>query len=281
MENITKGRLTPYITNPDQALYYDDYNVTEMLVDGENVIGVWLGNGMQNNPYGDVWDFDKAAFRSAPKFALAFFEDDQIAFESDESFLTKSSPITFDDLRAGEHYDARQETPNWNMPNLDVSDRKNAILAAVPNGEAKLVEAESILVQDTVKPCSVIKTPKGAYLYDFGVNFAGVCRLKIKGERGQQVRLLHGELVIDGELDMANLSFDQFPGREDYTQCDVYTLKGEGEEVYTPRMGFMFCVEQERCWRIFMSSKRILGNVQTEGNRTPSIIIFGEISAHG
>ena len=32
----------------------------------QNVIGVRLGNGMQNNPYGGVWGFEKAAFRSAP-----------------------------------------------------------------------------------------------------------------------------------------------------------------------------------------------------------------------
>ena len=88
-ENITKGRLAPYISNPDQALYYDDYDVTEKLLDGENVLGVWLGNGMQNCPYGDVWDFDKASYRSAPKFAMAFFADGELCFESDESFLTK------------------------------------------------------------------------------------------------------------------------------------------------------------------------------------------------
>jgi alpha-L-rhamnosidase len=48
-ENVTKGRLAPYISNPDEALYYDDYDVTENLVDGENVIGVWLGNGLMHS----------------------------------------------------------------------------------------------------------------------------------------------------------------------------------------------------------------------------------------
>ena len=170
-KNITKGRLAPYISNPDEVLFYDDYDVTDKLEDGENVIGVWLGNGMLNAPYADVWDFQKAAYRSAPKFALAFFVDEEIAFESDESFLTKPSPITFDDLRAGEHYDARQETKGWNTLACDESDWLPAIAVATPKGIKKLVEAEPILTFEEIKPISVVKTPKGAYLYDFGINF--------------------------------------------------------------------------------------------------------------
>lgn len=237
-ENITKGRLAPYISNPDQALYYDDYDVTEKLLDGENVLGVWLGNGMQNCPYGDVWDFDKASYRSAPKFAMAFFADGELCFESDESFLTKPSPITFDDLRAGEHYDARLETPDWNLLGADENGWKNAIAASTPSGKVKIVEAEPVSVQSEVKPVSVVKTPKGAYLYDFGVNFTGVCRLKIQGARGQEVRLMHGEILLNGDLDMRSVGFSRFSDREPYTQCDRYTLKGESVEEYTPRFTY-------------------------------------------
>ena len=237
-ENITKGRLAPYISNPDEVLFYDDYDVTDKLADGENVIGVWLGNGMLNAPYGDVWEFEKAAYRSAPKFALAFFVDGEIAFESDESFLTKPSPITFDDLRAGEHYDARQETKGWNTLECDECDWLSAMAATAPKGIKKMVEVEPILTFEEIKPVSVVKTPKGAYLYDFGVNFTGVCRLKIKGERGQEIRLSHGEILNNGELDMTTLGFDHFSGRELYNQCDWYTLKGDGEEFYTPRFTY-------------------------------------------
>ena len=32
-ENITKGRLAPYISNPDEVLFYDDYDVTGVYTD--------------------------------------------------------------------------------------------------------------------------------------------------------------------------------------------------------------------------------------------------------
>ena len=272
-KNVTKGRLAPYISNPDQALYYDDYDVTEYLSDGENALGVWLGNGMQNAPYGDVWDFDKTDFRSAPKFAMAFCVDGEIVFESDESFLTKPSPITFDDLRAGEHYDARQETPDWNLPSADESGWKNAIFAVTPKGECKVVEAEPILVHGEMKPVSVTKTPKGVYLYDFGENFTGVCRLKISGARGQMVRLTHGEVIIDGELDMRNIVNVCVGLRKDFDQCDEYTLKGEGVEEYTPRFtyhGFQYVavegIADEQATLDLLTYEIMYSAVQSRGN---------------
>ena len=69
---ITRGLLSSYIANPDDFLYYDNYDLTPYLTDGENVIGVQLGNGMIDCFGGQVWEFEKARFRSAPKFALTF-----------------------------------------------------------------------------------------------------------------------------------------------------------------------------------------------------------------
>ena len=67
--DITKGYLSPYISNTNDYIYYDEYDIK--LECGENVIGLILGNGFQNNPGGHRWDFDKADFRSAPMLSLS------------------------------------------------------------------------------------------------------------------------------------------------------------------------------------------------------------------
>lgn len=64
-EQVTKGLLSPYISNPDDLLYYDSYDLAPYLQVGENVIGLQLGNGMQNAFGGYVWDFEKGGWRSA------------------------------------------------------------------------------------------------------------------------------------------------------------------------------------------------------------------------
>ena len=45
---LTKGLLAPYISNPDDIVYFDEYEV--VLNKGENVIGVMLGNGFKMLP---------------------------------------------------------------------------------------------------------------------------------------------------------------------------------------------------------------------------------------
>ncbi len=103
---ITRGLLSPYIANPDDILPYDTYNLLPYLTEGENVIGVLLGNGMQNSFGGQVWCFDTARFRSAPKMALTFeavLEDGTaVEFDATSGFKCAPSPILLDDTRVGD-----------------------------------------------------------------------------------------------------------------------------------------------------------------------------------
>lgn len=105
-------------------MYYDVYDLTSLLRQGENVVGVLLGNGFQNDFGGAAWDFDRAAWRSAPKLALEFRADGSgqvLEFCADEQFRTHPSPIRFDEYRLGEIYDAAAELPGWNLPGADAS----------------------------------------------------------------------------------------------------------------------------------------------------------------
>ncbi len=235
-EDITKGALAPYISNPDDIVYYDSYTVK--LNSGKNVIGVMLGNGFVNNVAGWVWDFDKAKYRSAPHFALQLVCDD-LVIDADESFKTAPSPIVFDDYRFGECYDARLESLGWAAADFDDSAWSNAITAPSPRGEIRLCEAEPITVQKELKPISITKVNDG-YLYDFGENCAGVCRLTVKGEKGQRIELRHGELLVDGKMD---IEYIWFPYNEKgihwdfdkkHVHNDIYICSGKGVESYIP-----------------------------------------------
>ncbi len=268
-KRITKGLLAPYISNPDDLLYYDCYNLIENLTVGENVIGFVLGNGMLNCPGGLIWDFDTAAYRSAPKlaFTLEISSNDgqRLVFEADENLLTHPSPIIYDDLRAGEFYDARKELCGWDTPDFDASLWTPAIPASTPKGTPRICRVEPILPQREIKPISIrpakigkqAKTDSrlpnvpyqdgedgtlGGYLYDFGVNAAGLCRLTVCGYEGQKIVLQFGEeLDEDGNLDMRAMSF--LPPALNHR--DIYYCIGDKTEVYMPRFtyhGFRYCL---------------------------------------
>lgn len=258
-ERMTKGQLAPYINNPNDILYYDKYDFTEKLKVGENVIGIMLGNGFFNCFGGFMWGFDKAPWRGPLRVAFSLEIDSNILFESDETAKVSASAVTFDELRIGAFYDARLEQKDWNNTGFDDSGWDTAKIVSAPVGEAKLCRAEPVVINGERKPVSIThyddfcfccKTNasyseeieetrvKDTYVYDFGVNDAGICRLKIRGHRGQQVKLRFGEMMTDGRFTLRSTIFIR--DNEDtsryisYPQMDIYTCSGDGEEEYVP-----------------------------------------------
>ncbi len=235
--DITKGALAPYISNPDHIVYYDRYDVKEFINEGDNVISVLLGNGFQNNPGGYVWGFDKAPWRGAPEFALrlALTDSDgnEINLDSGESFKVCDSPILFDDFRCGEYYDARLEIPNFHSASFDDSTLKNAIIVKPPRGEKKLCTADPVMVYEELKPVSVIRHLNG-WLYDFGENNSGVCRISIDGKAGQKVTLRFGEWLKDGVFTQENIVFPHMgEERNRFIQKTEYICK-DGKQTHIP-----------------------------------------------
>ncbi len=255
-KNITKGLLAPYISNPDHIIYYDNYNISPLLKKGENVIGVVLGNGMQNCPGGAVWDFELGKWRGAPKLALCteikYADGDSEEFECDESFKTSDSPIWFDDLRSGVFYNALKEQDGWNKAGFDDSHWGNAFFAEMPRGEARICNAEPIVTSERIKPVAITKgklvdykqnieklqesieipeTTQG-HIFDFGVNSAGVFEFKISGAKpGKRIEFFTSEL-LDENGDLDTRTIHAFTPKY-YAQRDIYICKG-GEESFVP-----------------------------------------------
>jgi alpha-L-rhamnosidase len=221
---ITKGRLCPYISNPDQVMFYDDYDITGLVSGDRCELKFLLGNGMQNAFGGFIWDFHKAGFRSAPKLAFAveiLYADGTVqVIEADESVLTRPSKIIRDDLRLGEIYDATFNEGQW----------KNAIKATTPKGEKRLSDIKPIVVRDKLTPVKIWKE-NNSYIYDFGINTAGVCELKINARKNQKVKLTFAEILKDGKFYRHNTSFKH--SQHKYFQRDTYICK-EGENIWSP-----------------------------------------------
>lgn len=291
--DITKGLLAPYISNPDDILYYDSYDMAPYLKNGKNTVAFILGNGMLNCTGGTAWDFQLARYRSAPKLAVSLDivlnNGGEIHSEADESFKTHPSPILFDDLRCGEIYDARLEIDGWNMPDYDDSDWKNAMYAECPRGEAKLCTAEPVCVREELKPVSITNghiaylpavderfSPKEipkeqmkGYLYDFGINTAGNVVIKACGKRGQTVSVQFGEVLSeDGGLDLRTMGVQPHY----LNQRIYYTFKGGGPESYTPSFsyqGFRYAlvsgITEEQATKDFLTYRVMNSDIKQNG----------------
>ena len=234
--DITKGHLAPYRSNLDHYIYYDSYELSDKLVEGKNVIGVLLGNGFQN-PLVETWRFSETVWRGAPilsfSLEIEYIDETVQTVISDTDTKTACSPIVLNDIHLGEYYDARLEIENWNSIGFDDSDWKNAEIAPKPHGKPRLCTVEPIVERGELKPVSITEYENG-YIYDFGVNDAGVCRLSINGNVGQKILLQHFEKLVNGKPFLNNIKFKP----EQRFQEDEYICSGNGLEVHTPRFTY-------------------------------------------
>ncbi len=236
-QKCTKGFLAPYISNTNDYVYCDEYEID--IDEGENVIGLLLGNGFQNNPGGHIWEFDKSEFRSAPMVALILtYENkngEEVVVETDSSFVWAESPIRTDDYRFGEIYDANYEISGWCSKGFDDSNWQSVIETARPNGEIKLCDANPIKAEKELKPVQIIEYGDD-FIYDFGECNAGLCRMVINGNAGQEIVLVYGDHMENGVFDIAHIWFERehWDRDKDIVHKDIYICKGEKNEVYMP-----------------------------------------------
>lgn len=238
--SLDRGLLCPYINNPDDLLYYDQYEIHRGLDVGKHVLAICLGNGLQDSSAGQAWLFDQARWRGAPRVALQLEGKDgegkKFSLEADTKFRVWDSPILFNDLRCGEIYDARLEQQGWTMPDFDDSDWRYADRAEPPRGETVLNRADPVIIGQEISPVAILPQEDG-FVYDFGVNTAGVCRLVIRGTPGQTITLEHAETLDEnGRFDPTSVRMldgcSYLP--EDYAQKDIYICSGRGEEIHVP-----------------------------------------------
>lgn len=232
--------LAPVPTDYTKNVKYNVFDVTSQLQEGKNALGTILGNGRFFTMRQDYKPYKIKTF-GYPKMALQLFveytDGSKDVIRTDDSWkITTDGPILSNNEYDGEEYDARKEMKGWNTTNFDDKKWLSAEYVQEPGGFYEGQMSANMKIKGEVKPISITKTPKGTYILDMGQNMVGWLQLKVKGNAGDKITMKFAEsLQKDGSLYIANL--------RDAKTTDIYTLKGEGEEVWEPRFifhGFRF-----------------------------------------
>jgi hypothetical protein len=229
---IGNSFLAPGWTEYDKMVLYNTYDITSNLKLGANAIGAIVGNGFYNInreryrklviAYGNP----KLIGKIRINYANGTSED----IDSGDDWKVAPSSITYTSIYGGEDYDARLELPGWNTVEMDEACWKNASVVTAPKGTMKPETDYPVVIKQSLSAKSVYKQGDGKYLYDFGQNASGIVEIKVKGKRGQVVRLVPAELIT--KTKEVNQSAT---GRWYYY---TYTLKGDGVEVWRPRFTY-------------------------------------------
>lgn len=241
---IGNHRLDPMYTRFDRRTLYVAYDVTKQLQSGKNAIGVILGNGWYNHQSTAVWDFHKASWRGRPAFCLDLritYEDGSVeTITSGKDWKTSLSPIVFNSIYTGEHYDARLEQPGWNTIGFDDSKWKESVSRAAPSGNIVVQLLHPVRDVEQIHTKSINVLNDTTWVFDLGRNISGVSQINVKGAAGTVLRLIHGErLKSDGHVDLSNIDVHYRPtDHTDPFQTDIFILSGKGEESFKARFNY-------------------------------------------
>ena len=236
--NVTESVLTPGWSDYRKRVYYDTYDVTKLMVQGENAIGVLLGNGMYNveSPANRYTKF-RGSF-GKPKLIVALVLQFSDGYEqrivSDDAWKTATGPIVFSNIYGGEDYDARREQAGWDAAGFDDKGWAAANVVAGPGGALVKETISPVVANESYTPVAVTHPKPGVTVYDLGQNMAGWPEIEVRGARGDVVKMLPGELLDANGL-VTQRSMNASAKDPDSFN---YTLKGGGAEAWHPRFSY-------------------------------------------
>ncbi len=219
-ERIGDRVLAPGFTSYQNRTLYQEYDITDMLSDNSTLcISVGPGWAVGNLGFVGKTHLYSNCTRAACELEITYEDGSTEAVASDSSWQVFTHPVTFSDIYNGETVDYTV-TPTLLGNAVEINDG-NFPLA--PDNGAPVKEQETF--QGTL-----IVTPKGERVLDFGQNMTGYVSLKIKGKHGQRVVLSHGE-VLDGDGNFYNANYRTAQNKI------TYILSG-GEDSFKPQFSF-------------------------------------------
>jgi len=225
---VSEDIFTPGFTDYHRHVLYQGYDVTDLLRETENTLGVVLAGGWFCGwcPFGGYRSYGERP-RALVHLYVEYEDETVEVVVSDDTWKGSTGPILASDLYAGETYDARLEAPGWAEPGFDCSDWKSVDTCQWGTVPLEAQQAPPIRRIEELNPIAMQTAPDGKTIVDLGQNFAGWVRLKVRGEAGDTVVMRFGEwLNTDGSLWTGNLGSAK--------ATDTYILKGTGEEIYEP-----------------------------------------------
>lgn len=253
-ERIGDVYLDPAWTDFSKRIYYSEFDLTNALKEGGNCLGVMLGNGFYNPLPLRMWgnlNLRNALPTGIPAFTarlvLTYSDGKVVDVDTDESWKYTSGPILKNNVYLGEWYDARREISGWDSSEFDGSKWTKACVVDGPGGKLHPRFFPPVKITDELKPVKIFSPEKGTYLADMGTNFAGIYKIRLRGNPGDTVTFRFGERLYDGKsLNPMTTVCGQIkqkgqggPGAPDIAwQTDTYVFGKKGEVWYSPEFTF-------------------------------------------
>ena len=219
-----------------KTTYYCTYDLSDRLQNGDNALGVVLGNGRffpMRNPGIRGYGLP----RLLAQLEIEYTDGTTETIVSDPSWqATARGPIVANNEFDGEEYDARLELTGWDQPGYDASAWQQPDTMSAPGGRLTALPTPNMRVMEEISPVKISRLPDGKFILDMGQNMVGWLKVNLNGKKDQPITFRFAELVqSDSSLYVANLRSAKV--------TDIYTPAADGAFEWEPRFvyhGFRF-----------------------------------------
>lgn len=186
INGLKAGRevLTPPFTDYYKRIMYDSYDITSLLKQGDNTIGVVLGNGFFSTP--SLGFGQRHNGNGPPGFMLQadieYTDGSRRLIATDTSWKWARSEIVFNDVWQGYTEDRRLLKAGWDNPSYNDSNWLPAGTLQPPGGRLVARTGPLVRINNVIKPVRVA----GNHAY-FETASVGWPLLKVNGRAGQQI----------------------------------------------------------------------------------------------
>lgn len=233
--------LDPAWSDYKKLIYFVEYDITSLLVQGENVLAAEVGNGWY------ICDQQEGYFFHFPEFMppnpnpyqpfgkelvlavhaeITTHDGKETIIDTDSSWKTAPHQVLHSNVYGSEVIDGRNYIPGWNMV-----DFRSTVPNFSPWSQAHRVgnedELNAHLAKQLIPPVKVIKTYDGIYIhslhghsvYDFGQNVSGMLEFEVMGRAGDVVHAWPAEkLTENGDIDQVAKNWMMID------VCEAYTI---------------------------------------------------------
>lgn len=208
-KKVGQEYLSPGCNALDCWVQVQTYDITEYLQDGENVLGILMGDGWSKGRFG-VFSSECSPYVSefllCAELRILHEDGTETVIGTDREWKCYPSPVLSDGIYDGEVYDARKEIEGWSEAGLDECEWEQAVVTE-PQGLGNFTDRLSlpITVNELLAPQGIIETPAGETVLDMGQNMVGWLRCRIREPEGAEIKIQYGEILQNGNFYRENL----------------------------------------------------------------------------
>jgi len=198
-QRVGKALIKQPWSQYNKTLYWQEFDVSKLLRQGENVWGIMLGNSFWHvGPANDSMRYVKTD--AMPDFSsgypyLLWLEariktkaGKERVITSGDSWKWMEGPLTFSHIYAGEDFDARLLPVGWNAPGFNDHDWKHVRIISAPSATLEQYRGPAMESFEVFKPVKIESPAPGEYTYVFSQNCSALLRFTVKGAAGKTIR---------------------------------------------------------------------------------------------